>query len=538
MNWIPNRRQVLVTLIGLACLAQIILTVVARLDQNRIDDDAYMLVRSARNTLHHGAISWNPQEAPTYGLTSLGYFALVLTLETALRVDAAWVLVLATLLCGGLFVVLALLMVRLTTHTATATQRSAATIGVLLALAWGSEGLASHFVNGMDAAFAMLMLVIYLILAHTWFREPGPARALVMGAVGGLLLWVRPDILVFAFLPPIAVFLWPPSRLHRVAAFQVLATTIVVCTGLALVAWAYFGSPVPLPAWSKVIRGYGPDMQEVYARFPAEQLLIFLRHHAVVLTLAALGIALLLAKRGIARVSLELGVWLAAIAFVVFHRFFVLAIMGSHQRFYYPLLPAALFLSIQVIVCLAQTQPLQRCEQRLSRSTVLSRTSVGLALLLVVASLAPGAWSALESISARPLFQHFTVADNYRNNWPSEYWIQLDAFSRLPDDLVIATTEVGYPGVLNPEKTIVDLAGLNDTEFARQGFSARSLFDRYQPDLFLLPRSHYAAMRNELSQAPEFRSGYEIFRPGKGLGIALRRDSPYYRAMRSVLGLP
>jgi hypothetical protein len=231
-------------------------------------------------------------------------------------------------------------------------------------------------------------------------------------------------------------------------------------------------------------------------------------------------------------------VWLAALVFLVFHRFFVLAIMGSHQRFYYPVLPAALFLSIQVVVCVAQLKAPQRWTERLAASSRMAWSAGAVLLVLAIASLLPRAWSAVASLRSTPRLQNMTVLENYRHNWPSGYWIRLDAFSQLPDDLVIATTEVGYPGVLNPRKRIVDLAGLNDTHFAKHGFTAANLFERYQPDLFLLPRSHYAAMRGALIDSPEFRSGYEVFRPPQGLVMALRRDSQHYPAMRRVLGLP
>ena len=43
----------------LACLAQVLLVVLTRLDQNRIDDDAYMFVRYARNLLQYGSVFLN-----------------------------------------------------------------------------------------------------------------------------------------------------------------------------------------------------------------------------------------------------------------------------------------------------------------------------------------------------------------------------------------------------------------------------------------------------------------------------------------------
>ncbi len=108
----------------------------------------------------------------------------------------------------------------------------------------------------------------------------------------------------------------------------------------------------------------------------------------------------------------------------------------------------------------------------------------------------------------------------------------------LPDDIVIATTEVGYPGVLNPHKTIIDLAGLNDTEFARQGFSAARLFARSRPDLFYLTTRHYVEIRSALFNSPEFAHGYELLQPPGGLVIALRRDGPRYAALRGAITGP
>jgi hypothetical protein len=159
------------------------------------------------------------------------------------------------------------------------------------------------------------------------------------------------------------------------------------------------------------------------------------------------------------------------------------------------------------------------------------------AVVLVVATLAPRMLTNIRALHHTTLFRHFDVWENYEHAWPADYWIRLDGFSRLPDDLVIATTEIGYPGVMNPDKRIVDLAGLNDREFARHGFSAAALFARERPDLFLLPRRHYAALRSELLGSAVFRAGYEVFTPPHGLILALRRDSRHFAAMRHVLGL-
>jgi hypothetical protein len=116
----------------------------------------------------------------------------------------------------------------------------------------------------------------------------------------------------------------------------------------------------------------------------------------------------------------------------------------------------------------------------------------------------------------------------------------LDRFARLPDDLVIATTEVGLPGVLAPRKTVVDLAGLNEREFATRPFSAERLFARYRPDLVYMPHRNYAEMARAIEKRLE-SEGYDLYTARQlgmdDFGLAIRRDSRHYEAMREIVGM-
>jgi hypothetical protein len=129
--------------------------------------------------------------------------------------------------------------------------------------------------------------------------------------------------------------------------------------------------------------------------------------------------------------------------------------------------------------------------------------------------------------------------DNYQSYFVNR-WFALDQFSALPDELVIATTEVGHPAAMNPGKQIVDLAGLNDLELARSGFAAEPFFEQYSPDLLYMPHEDYQAMIDQIVNNTSFQNQYEHF-PTQALGesalmgLALRRDSPFYPALRDIV---
>ena len=141
------------------------------------------------------------------------------------------------------------------------------------------------------------------------------------------------------------------------------------------------------------------------------------------------------------------------------------------------------------------------------------------------------------AVSHRNVF-NFQPAKIAKNAGALKYWARLDQFSALPDDLVIATTEVGFPGALNPKKVIVDLAGLNERRFAMQPLSAERLFAAYRPDLIYMPHPHYVEMTKSIEAHPDFKKDYEVFSSrqvgASQFGLAIRKDSPHYAAMRTI----
>jgi hypothetical protein len=119
-----------------------------------------------------------------------------------------------------------------------------------------------------------------------------------------------------------------------------------------------------------------------------------------------------------------------------------------------------------------------------------------------------------------------------------DYWFCLDKFSKLPNDCSFATTEIGYPLAMNPERTIIDLAGLNETSIAHNGFSADYFFRTYQPDLIYMPHPSYDIIDSQIRNDQYFVSHYELFSStmiSARMGIAIHKDSRYFSRLRDIV---
>ncbi|WP_437649350.1 hypothetical protein [Sorangium sp. So ce362] len=149
---------------------------------------------------------------------------------------------------------------------------------------------------------------------------------------------------------------------------------------------------------------------------------------------------------------------------------------------------------------------------------------LGVAKLYLSTPLATAGKDLAGAVAANRL-GHFNLVKHGSTSGPQKYWFAIDRVSTLPDDLVMATTEVGMLGAMNLEKTIVDLAGLNDRRFALEPFSADRLFEAYKPDLIYMPHPHYVKMIDDLGAHPEM-SRY----------VATRRRSSGQRCSASPSG--
>lgn len=507
-------------------------------------DDSLMFVRYADNLLTHRRLSWNPGGPPTHGLTSPLYLAVVLPLR--LFVDSPTLtMTLASALSGlGFSVLLTVLLLR---HVdAGRVTRTAAVFFTFFVLALGVQGaprdryvfmLGTHFFSGMDTTFSLCFLTAYILLIQRFRRDPGAGATLFAALGGGLAFGVRPDLLLFTLGVPAALVVFGAGEARRRGAWLFALTGAIVALEL-LFARLHFGSALPLPFHAKTT-----NLDQDLA-FPAyhnlDALVSYL--HAYRLFFAVIAVDLLSDPRGWRRRSspLEKGLLLATVLYLAFFVLGVRQAMGFACRFYHPTLPAVLFLAAQ-----GGARLVERIRPRLERfaeeaSPRLFRWASVLVAAVLAATFVDFARDApLPQLRMGRFLDYHDAISGYRQGWPSRYWLGLDQFSTLPDDLVIAAGDVGYPGVMSPGKVIIDIEGLNDADFAHD-FSAGRLLEERRPDVLYFPPPAYRGLVGALLLHPALARDYELFDReadlcGAPISVALRRDSRHHARLRSML---
>ena len=499
-------------------------------------DDAYMFSRYAENVLAHHTIAWQPGGEPSWGLTSLLHLAVVLGIRLAAGPQPALTLTLASLAAGAIF--LAALLHLVLRYSGAPEAAGWLMIGVATVIATCVQDVAPHLVSGMDTAFALAFVTVFLLLLARYEASPGWRPALLAASWGGFAFLARPDLLPYAAGIPAVMALLAraaPRRRQAVAMFAIVVGMTVI---EVLLGWAYFKSPLPLPFYAKSLPLYGEAIVREHYRFlSVRELGHFLESYWIFLAVLAVG--WLGSGRAWWRGAspLEKGVLVATVVFLGYYACCVLQIMGFHRRFYYPALPGMALLATRAASrLLARARVWPGGDTRPAAWTIGPRVAALVAVILLPQSILVVERLVREAEARR--IGSFDLVRHYRENY-GRWWFKLDEVSRLPDDLVIATTEVGLPAALNPRKMIIDLAALNEREFAHHGLTADRIFARYHPDLVYLPHPDYRELIADIAAAPAFASAYDVYDAARlpaGMGLALRRDSRHYTAMRHIVG--
>ena len=530
------RRHLVTALMLTTALAAVVVVIKALipLGVGRLWDDAFMFERYAYNLLHEGRIAWNPGGEPTYGLTSPAFLVVVGPLVAILGERPAHVATLASALPGFLFLALLGLLVLRYTDAGRVPSWIAL---VLVACCLTVSNTTLHFGTGMDTTFSLAFATVQLIVAHRAARRPGARPALVLGVVGGLAYLVRPELVLQALLLPASILALSENRAARRCGALALTVTLTVLLVVLGACAAYFDSPLPLPFYAKSTDLYGPSMEAAYSGFSTKQLLAFVTGYSPLFLIVLLDLPNHFRRSPASPSPLERGVLIATVLLIAYHWLLVLPVMGYSSRFYQVVVPALAYLAAMALGRWYRTFAAAR---RLAES----RTSDALALAALAlcwSLLVPSAISGTKKLGRRVLEGTWCPLDVWaftRTDWPSTTWYRLDLFAPLPDDLVIATTEVGLPGVLAPRKTIVDLAGLNESAFARQPFSAERLFAHHRPDLVYMPHEHYVEMNRAIEERLE-TEGYDFYTKRElhmdRFGLAIRRNSRHYGAMKRIV---
>jgi hypothetical protein len=503
----------------------------------RVMDDAYMYVRYADNIIAQGTISWNRGGEATYGLTGPLFLSVVLPLRLLFSNNVALASAFSSLLCGVLFV--ALLLFLLDRYMNTDYRVKWAFVAATLSyLAIRFTSFLPHFTTGMDTTFSLCFITAYII-ASKWYEQfPSTKRAVAMGLYGGLAFSARPDLMLYSFIVPGYLFLFAPDKESRYKALLVIMVTAAAVGAQLLFTYFYFQSPLPLPFYAKGTKLYGEYFYERMAKGSRHLILGYLKTYEYLFLIIAAGIIVNLKKWMRDTSAVDKGLILATILYLLYFHFFVAKMMDKNFRFYSPTLPVIIFLASQSLVHITKEIPVA-VKQQIQN---IPGKVLGVALVFLLPYiLFPLARSFNLVLRERFLngyvIGNFDVLVNYKRHWRG-VWFALDDFSALPDDLVMATSDVGLPGVLNPGKVIIDLAALHETDFAHQGVSAELLFKKYRPDLIYTPVFIYKQLIESFSNNTVFIEDYHLFSKkmiGASFGVALRKDSKYYHEMKEIV---
>ena len=546
----PRQRTVLQPLsilrwaVGAILLLLLIQRLAAQMSVRYSLDDAYMFVRYADNLIKEGCLCWNRAGPPTYGLTSVAYLLIVAPVRLLMPGSPCEAVVVSSAI-GGLML-LGALGVLLWKHTAAPPQaRGLVALFVLGTLCLRSYPLALHMSTGMDTTFAAAMLTL-LFLAHKQLEQRRSRGLLAgVGLATGLMFLVRPDLLIFSWGVPAVAAAMARDRQQRRDMLLVLAVGAAVLGLELLGAYLYFGLPLPLPFYAKSLGSYTGQIVDMYRDTGRVYLVRFLRWYWHLFLVIGAGLVPLLRRRGLHALSpVELGVLASTGVFIVYYLFFVMQIMPYGARFYFPCMPGLLFLAARSLALLFEREGvpsrwLWRTHSALAGLVAGRRRRIVALMVAVVAASAGYAGRRIAQV-AKSTIEHraagaYEMSARYVN-WTMG-WYRLDELARLPDDLVMATTEVGAPAAFSPNRTIIDMAGLNDNEIVRRGFSPEVLFSLYNPDVIYMPHPHYSDMVNAILNDRRFKERYELFpdtRLKTLMGLAIRRDSRHYAAMRAI----
>ncbi|RSL14564.1 hypothetical protein EDE15_0016 [Edaphobacter aggregans] len=486
-------------------------------------DDAYMFYRYAEQLRPGHGFSWNAGGGPTYGPTSLLWTATIFLLSM-LPLAPGKVLLLGSWLSGGAAVGTTAWAVsaNATSSLLKGVGRVAAILGVLLMLL---STFRLNVITGMDTMESVAANALVAGMILLWTREPTKERAGVAGFCGVLAFLVRPDSALPVVLLAILADRLLVERQQRGRTLWLLLGVFFAGMGLdLLLCRLYFGTAVPLSFYVKTGAGYAGyifDWQPALAGFN------FLRWAVVFL----LPILVLIDRQN----------WRIAVTFLVpmaagFTYFMTLVqqIMGMPSRYYAPLFP---FVVIPAMLMIDKAL-LQWPEGLLRTATI--RVAVVAALVLSLGPMRTVRLVDAALLGHRTAYREPVRLTDAGKPLPSMGWFEAqvaladDVIAGLPTGARVASTEVGYMGAKAPQADVIDLAGLNNTEIARHGFSAQRLF-AMKPDIVWMPLTDYSYMCGSVYSAPELLRDYDVWDGAFTFGLAVRKDSPYRKEIDEEL---
>lgn len=521
-----------------------LLSLLSKFTLTSIFDDAYMFIRYADNLIKSGSIAWNQSGETTYGPSSLLFLIVITFFRFLLPNNPSLTVVLSSFSCGFIF----LFLLALLFHFIKSKENTRYPLFIFLAVSLFTHHadyyLTQHFLTGMDTTFILSFITFYIILNKSYELSPSRLKVVLIGLWGGLAFSARPDLLIYSVCIPVATGLFATESLAKKKSATILVITLTVVATQIFLAKIFLNSPLPLSFYAKGMKKYGENIYQVYHNAPRQFLTEYIKSYSLLFFIIGLDISTNPLQYWKKSTSLEKGSLFATVIFIGYYLFFVLQVMGFLQRFYYPTLPFIIFMASQSFVRVSEKINLFIINLKAKLPQIEPSRYRHFLLIFISLILSIPAISAIKSLSD-PILQtrwldsvNIFKIYNRCNDFDDKVWFGLKEFSTLPNNLVIATTEVGCPGAMNPKKTIVDMAGLNETSISHNGFSTEIFFEKYQPDIIYMPHPDYTRMTKKLKNNRYFLDNYEYISAHElraALDLALLKDSEYYVLIKHII---
>ena len=339
------------------CWSILGLGVLSQFSAGSVLDDAFMFVRYADRVLSEGRVAWNPGGEATYGPTSCLYLGVVLGVRIFAPDNAAFTAGLSSLTAGICFLCLLVGLFRRYTDAPPAGERLLI-LAAFFSIAASAHDTASHFVSGMDTTFALVFLTAYIRIGKWHECTRSRAGALWMGLWGGLAFFARPDLLIYSFLVPASMVVFgSDSRMVRHGVWIPGAYGRGDRRGRSGLLRPISTPRFPCRFYAKGLWLYSDFLVEQYRVVPLVEGLSYLASYWYLFLIVGADLAFNFGAWRCRVSAVDKGLLVATCLFLLYYLLFVLQIMPSPQRFYYPTLPALLFLAAQGAVRLVERIP-------------------------------------------------------------------------------------------------------------------------------------------------------------------------------------
>jgi hypothetical protein len=508
-------------------------------------DDAYMVCRYARNWLEGGGFSWNIETGPSFGITSPFYLFIITAIigltgandEQALSIGCFGFGLLSILtLCSVGFYILGFRI-----------KRDPYVPLLLVPFLCVNKQFQSYLTRGMETSASIFLLALYTLAIAMVLKKQSYPRLCFTILTGYLSIMTRPDTALYVVLSAPLIFLFSKEFDKKKIGIYLTALLLLGIISLGCFKWL-FGSFLPLPFYAKSLGYY--EGYTGYALWNTHEYIVqFLRLSLplVLITIAGLN------KENL-RITIPIYLTLL-ITFVYYEG--IVQIMGANARYYAPTLA---MVSLGAWYCTKTILKLPTQAEGNNQAMTL-KVTVKIILICFILMLTapenrnyqsmggakspsrPPTWNLSETfiewgrrkLEAKEIayVPNVTLVKKPGIKAPTlGHRVSIPEIVKilqaLPKEIVVAASEYGTIGAKNIDKKVLDFVGLHDQDLKGESNIINAIL-KQEPDLIWMPHTHYTSLHGKVLENEKFQQDYEYYHGVYDYGIAIRRNSPFYK---------